>query len=80
MPNPKDFKDQESFMKACIPIVMKEGKTNDQAIGQCMGMWKEKSNTIKIHRYHNIVNIYRKNARTVKGFESPEPGDIPRRP
>ena len=42
MPNPKDYDNQDDFMAACVPMVMKEGKDNDAAVGQCMGMWKEK--------------------------------------
>jgi hypothetical protein len=73
MPNPKDFKDEESFISACIPIVMKEGKTKDQAAGQCYGMWREKNN-VKIIR--NKKHIFKYNAKTVEGYESPEPGNL----
>ncbi len=41
MPDPKDFKDKDSFIKACISKVLREGKkTKEQAAGQCFGMWK----------------------------------------
>ena len=43
MPDPADYKDQESFIKACIPIVKGEGgKTMDQVLGKCYGMWANK--------------------------------------
>lgn len=41
MPNPADYKDEESFVHACVRIVMKEGKTQDEALGQCYGMWRD---------------------------------------
>lgn len=44
MPNPKDYKDKESFMKACIPMVQDEGtaKNPDQAVAICSHMWQDK--------------------------------------
>jgi hypothetical protein len=43
MPNPKDFKDEQSFISACIPVAIKEGLTQEQAAGKCYGMWRGKS-------------------------------------
>jgi len=42
MPNPKDYKDEDSFMAACVPAVKGEGKDQDQAVAQCINMWKER--------------------------------------
>jgi hypothetical protein len=48
MPNPSDYKDRESFMNACIPHVMGEGKTKEQAAGQCSGMWDSKVKKVDV--------------------------------
>ena len=44
MPNPNNYKDKDSFMKACIPIVIKEGTAKDssQAAAICHSMWRRK--------------------------------------
>ena len=39
MPNPAKFKNTAAFMKACVPMVVREGRTQEQAVGKCMGMW-----------------------------------------
>jgi len=44
-PNPADFESKEAFFEACIPQVMAEGKTQEQAAGQCAGMWENRSRT-----------------------------------
>jgi hypothetical protein len=44
MPDPKKYKDKDSFMKICIPMVLKEGtaKSNDQAVAVCSSMWENR--------------------------------------
>lgn len=43
MPNPNNYKDQNSFMDDCMHQVQTvEGKPHDQSVGQCIGMWKSK--------------------------------------
>ena len=40
MPTPNcDGETRSEWMGRCIPIVMDEGRTHDQAVGQCAGMW-----------------------------------------
>ncbi|MFH1781852.1 MAG: hypothetical protein ABH835_04545 [Patescibacteria group bacterium] len=46
MPTPsekelKDKKGQGAFISRCVVVVMKEGKTQKQALGQCFGMYKQ---------------------------------------
>lgn len=48
MPDPKKYKDEESWMAACVPAVKEEGKDQDQAVAQCMNMWKERSADPKV--------------------------------
>jgi len=44
MPDPKDFKSQESWMGACMHQTLKhEDKEQDQAVAQCLNMWRKKS-------------------------------------
>ena len=42
MPNPSDFKNQNDFMTACVPMLVGEGKENDQAVAACISMWANK--------------------------------------
>lgn len=43
MPDPAKYDDQDSWMSACVPAVMDEGKDHDAAVGQCMGMWADRN-------------------------------------
>ena len=47
MPDPNKFKDKDSFMKVCIPMVQREGtaKSVDQAVAICHSMWRRKNLT-----------------------------------
>lgn len=43
MPNPDKYSDKQKFMDDCMHQVKKvEGKPQDQAVGQCLSMWREK--------------------------------------
>lgn len=42
MPDPKNYQDEDSWMKACVPVLKEEGKEQDQAVAQCMNMWKKR--------------------------------------
>ena len=52
MPDPKKYKDKDSFMKACIPMVLDEGtaKDNDQAVAVCSSMWTDRSHKPKLEQ------------------------------
>jgi hypothetical protein len=41
MPNPGKNEKQSEFISRCVPILMDEGKTQNQALGQCYGVWKQ---------------------------------------
>lgn len=42
MPNPNKNESKEKYISRCVVHLMKkEGKTNQQALGQCYGMWKQ---------------------------------------
>ena len=43
MPKIKQGETQKEWIARCVPYLMeKEGKTKDQALGQCYGMWRQK--------------------------------------
>lgn len=46
MPKPKAGESEQDYISRCIPMVMKEGKTQEQAAGQCYGMWRGRKNAI----------------------------------
>lgn len=41
LPNPSDFDDRDSFMSACVPAVIDEGKTPDEAVAVCSTLWDD---------------------------------------
>lgn len=42
MPNVKDYKTENEWMSACIPVAMQEGLSQEDAKGKCFGMWQNK--------------------------------------
>jgi HK97 family phage prohead protease len=43
MPDPKNYENEDDWMAACVPAVKEEGAEQDEAVAQCMNMWKERS-------------------------------------
>lgn len=71
MPKPKPNEKESEYISRCVKQVMGEGKTQDQALGQCYGMWRGSKKSEITKTLKNVVK-----ARTVGGFESPEPGAL----
>lgn len=50
MPSTKKGETKDSYMHRCVPMLVKEGKKQDQAVAQCLNMfkehWKAKGNVI----------------------------------
>lgn len=42
MPDPSSYDNESDWMSACVPAVMDEGRTNEQAVAQCLSMWSNK--------------------------------------
>ena len=42
MPSVRKNESYKSYMKRCIPIVKREGKSQKAAVGKCYGMFKSK--------------------------------------
>lgn len=42
MPSVKKGEKQSHYMHRCVPMLTKEGKKQDQAVAQCLGMFREK--------------------------------------
>lgn len=40
MPTPKEGESKQDFISRCIPIVMDEGHTQEEAKGKCYGLWE----------------------------------------
>ena len=40
MPDPKPGESEQEFVSRCVPIVIHEGATKDQALGKCYGMFR----------------------------------------
>lgn len=41
-PNPSKFDTEGDFMKECVPMMVKEGKDQDQAVAACLNIWKNR--------------------------------------
>jgi len=64
MPNPKDFNDQNDWMDACMHQVKKvEGKPQEQAVAQCLAIWRDKG---KKKKKKSAAEIIRKIAEDSK--------------
>jgi hypothetical protein len=42
-PDPSSYDSKEDFMSDCVPMVIDEGKSQEQAVAQCNAMWDGKS-------------------------------------
>jgi len=40
MPDPKSFKDRDSFMQQCMHDTKEEGLEMKHRLGKCLGMWR----------------------------------------
>jgi len=41
MPNIKEGESEDDYVKRCIPVLINEGKSSEQAVAQCHGMYKQ---------------------------------------
>lgn len=60
MPDPANYDDESSWMSACVPAVMDEGKPNDQAVAACASMWEDRdkaADSSRITATLPLVNI-----------------------
>jgi hypothetical protein len=67
MPNPKANESEQDFVARCVPVVMKEGKTQEQALGACYGIFRSaKKKTASIDR---AIAVVKKNIRILEDSE-----------
>jgi hypothetical protein len=60
LPDPKQFKDQDTFMQACVPMMMKDkSMENDQAVAACSNIWENKDKATNNTRTHLFPNAFR---------------------
>lgn len=74
MPKPHKDEKKSSYISRCVREVMKEGKSQEQALGQCYGMWRqhEKDNKKK-SRSEEILDQMVEGLNDAKEKESPTP-------
>jgi len=51
MPKPRSSESKDDYIQRCIPILVKEGKPQDQAVAICYSMWKQKNENTLIEKY-----------------------------
>lgn len=54
MPEVKDGESEADYVARCVPIVMGEGKTQDQALGQCYGMYRTAKGHAKAKAHEDL--------------------------
>lgn len=50
MPTPTKGETQSEYVQRCVPIVMGEGKTQDEALGECFSAWRSHRKDMKMSR------------------------------
>lgn len=50
MPKPKKGQSKDEWMQVCVPYLRKEGKKQKQAVGQCMGMWRQHKKEMSMNK------------------------------
>jgi len=58
MPKPKANESRKDFMMRCIPMVIKEGKSREQAIAQCSATYANKDKYAKWRWWNTCCNHY----------------------
>ena len=56
MPKPHSGEKQKDFISRCIPYLIKEGKSQEQAAGACYGIWKNKMEEMQ-QTDNSIINF-----------------------
>lgn len=51
MPNPKQNENESEFVARCIPIVLNEGKEQEQASAICYSIWREHNNISETYQH-----------------------------
>lgn len=59
MPKPKSGESKDDYMKRCIPIVMQEGKDNDQAVAMCNSMFEKKEMKLESVDIDKWVEVFK---------------------
>jgi hypothetical protein len=55
MPNPNEYDDEKTWMGVCIPKMVKEGKSSDQAVAACMSMWEHKDDAPEAQKAFEVA-------------------------
>ncbi|MFH2075567.1 MAG: hypothetical protein ABIJ57_09510 [Pseudomonadota bacterium] len=55
MPTPNINETEADYIARCVPIVMAEGKTQDQALGQCYGMYRQQAEGARKAKVHETM-------------------------
>ena len=87
MPNPSDYDSESDWMADCVPTMIDEGSSQDQAVAACLNMWRERGKGIKVapaltqRAYSTLtVKTIDQDHRIIEGIAStPEPdrlGDV----
>ena len=69
LPDPKQYKDESSFMQVCVPMMMKDkSMENDQAVAACSNMWENKDKATNNSSTPLFANSFREAERGGRKF------------
>lgn len=54
MPKPKPGESEKDYVARCVPVVMGEGATQEQALGKCYGMYKNAKKSLLIKKIKKL--------------------------
>ena len=58
IPNPKQFKDKESFISKCMEIEIGSGKDNEQSYAICNTTWDNRNMSTQQRRTNHTKSLY----------------------
>jgi HK97 family phage major capsid protein/HK97 family phage prohead protease len=70
MPDPANYADESAFMADCVPMMIDEGKPQDQAVAACSSMWRDKA--APVDRAWSVLTVKAVDVeqRTIEGIAS----------
>ena len=56
MPKPKKGESQKEYIGRCIPILIEEGRKQDQAVAICYSMWRNRNKKKKGSTFESFLD------------------------
>lgn len=63
MPKPKTGEQKKDFINRCVGVLIKEGKSTEQSVAECYGLWDEKLDDNILRTYQKIYKKIEQNGK-----------------